>query len=160
MNSALSALEEVRTALRASELQPSNSARRLANGEPRRSVPAAEAEGWPKPEPIQGELPPVEAFSEELLPDCFRALVADVAERMQVPMDYPAVVMVLCLAGAVNRRATIQPTIRFIFKPSSPPPRVANSSTCRRERTSSRAIAASTRYRQSCLTAHRPATSP
>ena len=30
-------------------------------------------------------------------------------ERMQVPMDYPAVVMVLCLAGAVNRRAVIQP---------------------------------------------------
>ena len=28
---------------------------------------------------------------------------------MQVPMDYPAVVMVLCLAGAVNRRAVIQP---------------------------------------------------
>ena len=29
--------------------------------------------------------------------------------RMQVPMDYPAAVMVLCLAGAVNRRARIQP---------------------------------------------------
>lgn len=28
---------------------------------------------------------------------------------MQVPVDYPAVVMVLSLAGAVNRRATIQP---------------------------------------------------
>src|SRR5262249_31932607 len=55
------------------------------------------------------ELPPVEVFSEDLLPDSFRSLVADVAERMQVPMDYPAVVMVLCLAGAVNRRAVIQP---------------------------------------------------
>jgi hypothetical protein len=28
---------------------------------------------------------------------------------MQVPMDYAAVVMVLCLAGVVNRRAMIQP---------------------------------------------------
>jgi putative DNA primase/helicase len=28
---------------------------------------------------------------------------------MQVPMDYPAAVLVLCLAGAVNRRAIIQP---------------------------------------------------
>ena len=36
-------------------------------------------------------------------------LVRDVSERMQVPMDYPAVILVLCLAGAVNRRATIQP---------------------------------------------------
>jgi putative DNA primase/helicase len=66
-------------------------------------------EDWPKPEPIQGGLPPVEAFSEDLLPNSFRPLVADVTDRMQVPMDYPAVVMVLCLAGAVNRRAVIQP---------------------------------------------------
>lgn len=70
---------------------------------------AAAADEWPKPEPIQSELPPVEAFTADLLPDSFRPLVADVTERMQVPMDYPAVVMVLCLAGAVNRRAVIQP---------------------------------------------------
>ena len=64
---------------------------------------------WPKLVPIQSDLPPVQTFSEGLLPDSFRPLVADVTERMQVPMDYPAVVMVLCLAGAVNRRAGIQP---------------------------------------------------
>src|ERR1039458_9643984 len=55
----------------------------LAEKEPHH--PAGRAEGaddWPKPEPIQGELPPVEAFSEDLLPDSFRPLVADVAERM------------------------------------------------------------------------------
>jgi len=49
------------------------------------------------------------SLSEDLLPVSFRPLVQDVAERMQVPIDYPAVVIVLCLAGAVNRRATIQP---------------------------------------------------
>jgi putative DNA primase/helicase len=65
--------------------------------------------GWPEPEPLASELPPVEAFSLDLLPASFRDLVADVAERMQVPMDYPAVLAVLCLAGAVNRRAVIQP---------------------------------------------------
>ena len=64
---------------------------------------------WPRPEPIQSELPRVEAFSEDLLPASFRPLVRDLTERMQVPMDYPAIVMVLCLAGAVNRRAIIQP---------------------------------------------------
>ncbi len=63
------------------------------------------ASDWPNPEAIQSELPPVQAFSEELLPVSFRPLVRDVAERMQVPMDYPAVVTVLCLAGVVNRRA-------------------------------------------------------
>ena len=70
---------------------------------------AEAADGWPRPEPVQSELPPVQLFSEDLLPDSLRPLVADVAERMQVPMDYPAVLMVLCLAGAVNRRAAIQP---------------------------------------------------
>jgi len=64
---------------------------------------------WPKPEPIQCELPAVQSFSEALLPDSLRPLVSDVAERMQVPLDYPAAAAVLCLAGAVNRRAVIQP---------------------------------------------------
>ena len=81
----------------------------LTEDEPRHQARAEAADDWPKLEPIQSELPPVEAFSEDLLPDSFRPLVADVADRMQVPMDYPAVVMVLCLAGAVNRRAVIQP---------------------------------------------------
>ena len=80
-----------------------------ANDEPQLSVYPEAPQTWPKLEPIQNELPPVQSLSEELLPDSFRPLVADVAERMQVPMDYPAVVMVLCLAGAVNRRAVIQP---------------------------------------------------
>jgi hypothetical protein len=80
----------------------------LAEEEPHQAH-AEVADEWTKPEPIQDQLPPVEAFSEDLLPDSFRPLVADVTERMQVPMDYPAVVMVLCLAGAVNRRAVIQP---------------------------------------------------
>ncbi len=81
----------------------------LAEEEPRQQEHAESAGDWPKPEPLQGELPPVQAFSEDLLPDSFRPLVADITERMQVPMDYPAGMMVLCLAGAVNRRAVIQP---------------------------------------------------
>jgi putative DNA primase/helicase len=81
----------------------------LVEDKPRHQARGVAADDWPKPEPIQSELPPVQAFSEDLLPDSFRPLVADVTDRMQVPMDYPAVVMVLCLAGAVNRRAVIQP---------------------------------------------------
>lgn len=72
-------------------------------------VPAECVDDWSKPEPLQSVLPPVFAFSEKLLPVSFRPLVCDITERMQVPMDYPAVVIVLCLAGAVSRRATIQP---------------------------------------------------
>ncbi len=64
---------------------------------------------WPEPLPLQRDLPPVEPITDQLLPASFRPLVRDVAERMQTPADYPAVVAVLCLAGVVNRRAMIQP---------------------------------------------------
>jgi hypothetical protein len=70
---------------------------------------ACAGDDWPQPEPLQEELPPVLAFDAELLPDSFRPLVADVSERMQIPLDLPAAAMVVCLAGVVNRRATIQP---------------------------------------------------
>jgi len=64
---------------------------------------------WPDPEPLGGELPPVPAFDSHLLPAALRPLAEDTAERMQVPLDHPAVVAVLCLAGVTGRRATIQP---------------------------------------------------
>ena len=64
---------------------------------------------WPVPAAIQNALPPVTTFSEDLLPAAFRPLVRDVTMRMQVPMDYPATAIVLCLAGVVSRRAVVQP---------------------------------------------------
>lgn len=64
---------------------------------------------WPEPLPVNDSLPPVERFHLDVLPPSFRPLVADVADRMQVPQDYVAAIAVLCLAGAVNRRACIQP---------------------------------------------------
>jgi hypothetical protein len=64
---------------------------------------------WPDPVPIELQLMPVQQFTEDLLPDALRPLVLDIAERMQVPKDFPAISVVLCLAGAIGRRATIQP---------------------------------------------------
>ena len=64
---------------------------------------------WPSPEPLGGKLPAVTPMTLELLPVSLRALVADVAERMQVPLDFPAVAAVATLAGVVGRRAFIQP---------------------------------------------------
>jgi hypothetical protein len=51
----------------------------------------------------------VQAFNRALLPGSLRPLVEDTAERMQVPLDYPVVVAILCLAGVTNGRAAIQP---------------------------------------------------
>jgi hypothetical protein len=85
----------------------------IATGAPQKALPphrrSENPETWAKPEPLQSELPPVERFHEDLLPVSFRPIVADVTDRMQVPMDYAAIVMVVCLAGVVNRRAAIQP---------------------------------------------------
>lgn len=67
------------------------------------------SDDWPEPEPLGGELPSVQVFETALLPESLRPLVEDTAERMQVPLDYAAVVSVLSLAGVTNRRAMIQP---------------------------------------------------
>jgi hypothetical protein len=82
----------------------------LAESHPSGSRAAAGDRGmWPDPEPLGGELPAVQPFDLALLPESLRSLVKDVAERMQVPLDYPAVAAVLCVSGVTNRRATIQP---------------------------------------------------
>lgn len=67
------------------------------------------APSWPLPEPLGGGLPPVKAFEVSLLPEALRAWVADIAERMQVPLDAPAACAVVALAGCASRRAVIQP---------------------------------------------------
>ncbi|WP_213804780.1 YfjI family protein [Granulicella sp. dw_53] len=64
---------------------------------------------WPEPERLAESLPDVARFDLDLMPTSLRPVVKDVAERMQVPMDFPAVVAIETLAGLTNRRAIIQP---------------------------------------------------
>jgi Protein of unknown function (DUF3987) len=64
---------------------------------------------WPEPEELGAELPAVPAFDLELLPRSLRPMVEDVADRMQVAIDFPAIVAVATLAGLCGRRATVQP---------------------------------------------------
>lgn len=78
-------------------------------GDKGKSNDSEEHDSWLDPEPLGGELPPVPAFDLGWLPDALRALVQDTSERMQVPLDYPAIASVLCLAGVVGRRSFIQP---------------------------------------------------
>jgi putative DNA primase/helicase len=74
--------------------------------------PPASATPWPEPKVLNTTLPPVAAFDPELLPAAFRAYALDIAERMQVPIDFAAVALLVALAGAVGRRATIRPKRR------------------------------------------------
>jgi hypothetical protein len=54
-------------------------------------------------------LPPVEPFDPALLPDGLRPWCEDIAERMQVPLDYVAVGAVAVAASLVGRRVGIRP---------------------------------------------------
>jgi putative DNA primase/helicase len=64
---------------------------------------------WRDPAPLPAGLPAVEPFDLLLLPDRLRPWVADVAERMQVPADFPAVAAVVGLGAVVGRQVGIRP---------------------------------------------------
>lgn len=66
-------------------------------------------EAWPEPQPLPSALPPVAPFDIELLPDSLRGWAVDVAERMSVSIDFPAVAMMAMLGGVLGRRAGIAP---------------------------------------------------
>ena len=71
-----------------------------ANGDP---------DAWPEPQSIPCSLLPVEAFDNELLPAALRPWVADIAERMQCPPDFPAVGAMVALSSVIGRKACIHP---------------------------------------------------
>ncbi len=66
---------------------------------------------WPEPERMTEALPDAAVFDLDLMPDSMRPMVKDIAERMQVPVDFPAICVIATLAGVTNRRARIQPKI-------------------------------------------------
>lgn len=55
---------------------------------------------------------PVPVFDADLLPDALRPWVRDITERMQCPIDFPAVGAMLALAGVVGRQVAIRPKRR------------------------------------------------
>lgn len=70
---------------------------------------SSDAGDWPEPETLRDELPAVPPFDPALLPTSLRPMVEDVADRMQVAVDFPAIVAVTTLAGICSRRALMQP---------------------------------------------------
>ena len=55
----------------------------LRDGSQYSPFPATMLEPWPEPEPLADALPDVAQFDLGLVPESFRPLVQDVAERMQ-----------------------------------------------------------------------------
>ena len=71
--------------------------------------PFIESDDWQEPERLAAALPEVMQFDLELMPESLRPMVRDVAERMQVTLDFPAIAAIATLAGITNRRAIMQP---------------------------------------------------
>jgi hypothetical protein len=64
---------------------------------------------WPDPAPLPEGLPSVQSFDPALLPDKLRPWVEDIAERMQAPMDYPAIAAMTALGAVTGRQVGIRP---------------------------------------------------
>ena len=64
---------------------------------------------WPALLPLPSGLPPVIPFDFDLLPEALRPWIADVANRVQCPPDFPAVGAVIALATVVGRKIGIRP---------------------------------------------------
>mgnify|MGYP001260840835 CR=1 FL=1 len=59
-------------------------------------------------QPLPDELPPVEPFPVEALPDAFRPYVGDVTERMQCPPDFVAVPLLVATAAMAARAVSLR----------------------------------------------------
>lgn len=66
-------------------------------------------DSWPEPLPLPDALPPVMAFDAELLPHGFRRWITDIADRVQCPIDFPAVTVMVAAGGIVGRRLGVRP---------------------------------------------------
>jgi hypothetical protein len=74
------------------------------------AVPATTVpQEWGEPEPFDSFLLPVLPFQSDYLPQSLRPWTQDVSQRMSVPLDFPAICLLVGLAGVVNRRAFMYP---------------------------------------------------
>ena len=69
-------------------------------------------DGWGEPSRLSFGQPSVLALTESMLPETLRSFVADIANRMQLPLDTPGVASVCALAGATGRRVQVRPKQR------------------------------------------------
>ncbi len=64
---------------------------------------------WPAPLPIPLPLPGVLSFDPGLLPEVYRPWITDIANRMQCPIDFPAVGAMIAAGGVIGRKIGIYP---------------------------------------------------
>jgi putative DNA primase/helicase len=67
---------------------------------------------WAAPKPLPSGLLPVPQFDLAYLPDAIAPWVADIADRMQCPLEYVAVPAIVALGAALGRKVAIRPQRR------------------------------------------------
>ncbi len=67
---------------------------------------------WEPPAPLPDGLPPVDTFDPAMLPECLGGWLEDIAERMQVPLDYLAAGAMVVISSLVGRKLGIYPKKR------------------------------------------------
>jgi hypothetical protein len=67
---------------------------------------------WPDPEPIRNELRAVAPLRPEMIPEPLRACLADIAHRMQCPIDFVASASICMVSGVIGAGCTIRPKER------------------------------------------------
>jgi hypothetical protein len=60
-------------------------------------------EQWPEPKSIPDDLPRVDAFALDFLPDKLAPWIDDIATRLQCPPDYPAITAMTALGAILGR---------------------------------------------------------
>jgi hypothetical protein len=64
---------------------------------------------WPALELPEQQLPEVQPFDKDLLPDAFRGYIMDIAERLQCPPDFAAAAAMTFAGAVLGRRMGIKP---------------------------------------------------
>jgi uncharacterized protein DUF3987/DnaB helicase-like protein len=67
------------------------------------------ANGWPDPRPLPDGLARVPSLPDALIPEAVRPWLADIAERLQVPVEFPATAAIICLSSVVGSQVRIRP---------------------------------------------------
>lgn len=64
---------------------------------------------WPEPLPLTTTEPEVQLLSPDLLPERLRDWLVDISERMQCPLEYPAIGAIVAASSLVGRKVGIRP---------------------------------------------------
>jgi putative DNA primase/helicase len=68
-----------------------------------------ECEFFGTPQPLPDPLPQVEPFDPLFLPEALQGWIHDISERMQCPIDFPAVAAMVSVAEVIGRKVGIRP---------------------------------------------------